>query len=218
MDDSIDFVGSRGFKRSLEVLKEVISPSTSDDTWSIWDRDLRGRTFGRDLACRPFGGCFTRSAERSASTTASRSLTDVGRSSARRKMITLGLSSTPSARISPKSRSKMRMTLESDRARDHCSVRRPLHREGSDVSFVPELSQEIDRGSGQARIGKEPHRSRAKRVELVLCQCGGVRESLPNVLLVDVWEIGNDLGRCHAVGDQVGNGTWSFTVLIAGRG
>ena len=84
--------------------------------------------------------------------------------------------------------------------------------------FVPELSQEIDRGSGQARIGQEPHRSRAKRVELVLCQCGGVRESLPNVLLVDVWEIGNDLGRCHAVGDQVGNGTWSFTVLIAGRG
>ena len=40
MNDHINFVGSRGCKRSLEVLREVISPSTSDDMWSVWDRDL----------------------------------------------------------------------------------------------------------------------------------------------------------------------------------
>ena len=69
--------------------------------------------------------------------------------------------------------------------------------------FVPELTQEIDGERGQARIGQEPHRSRAKRVKLIPRQRRGVRESLPNVFLVEVWEIGDDLRRCHAVGDEV---------------
>jgi hypothetical protein len=88
--------------------------------------------------------------------------------------------------------------------RDHFSVRRPLHRERSDVGcFVPELTQEIDGERGQACIGQEPHRSRAKRVKLILRQRRGVHESLPNVFLVEVWEIGDDLRRRHAVGDEV---------------
>lgn len=48
-------------------------------------------------------------------------------------------------------------------------------------------------------------RSRAKCVKFVVRQGGGVGECLPNVVLVQVRQFGNDLRRRHAVCDEVDN-------------
>jgi hypothetical protein len=58
-------------------------------------------------------------------------------------------------------------------------------------------------GGGQACIRQKPHRSRPKRVKLVPRQrrCAGT--SLPDIFVFEVSEIGDDLGRCHAIGDKV---------------
>jgi hypothetical protein len=40
-------------------------------------------------------------------------------------------------------------------------------------------------------------------VELVLGESSGVSEGLADILLFEVGQVGDDLRRCHAVGDEV---------------
>jgi hypothetical protein len=70
----------------------------------------------------------------------SRWFTEAGRSSASLKMMTLGLSSTPRARMSPKSRSNVSRMLASARARATISMSGALQAQRADVHrFMAEL-------------------------------------------------------------------------------
>jgi hypothetical protein len=52
-------------------------------------------------------------------------------------------------------------------------------------------------------IGQEAHRSRAKRVQLVVSKGGGVSECLSNVGFFEIRQFSDDLRRRHAIRDQV---------------
>jgi len=92
---------------------------------------------------------------------AKRGFTELARSSASRKVIALGLSQTPRARISPKSKSKVTMTLPSARARSTSSrsgVR--FEPETADVNrLVAKLRQGIDRLRRDSSVGQKPRAS-----------------------------------------------------------
>jgi len=119
-------------------------------------------------------------------------------------MIALGLSRTPSARMSPKSRSNVTTTLSSARPVNKRRVRSALKSQSSDVNrFVTKLVQELDRFRRDSSICQKPHASGAERVHLVLSEGSGVGERLADIFLFEVGQFLHNLGWRHAVGDEV---------------
>ena len=79
-----------------------------------------------------------------------------------------------------------------------------MHAKRSDVhGFMTEVYTKLDGEGRDPRIGQEAHRLRAKRVELVVGQGGGVGECLSDVFFLEVRQVGDDLRRRHAVRDEI---------------
>jgi hypothetical protein len=87
---------------------------------------------------------------------------------------------------------------------DDVRVWRALYAERANVnSFVTGLDKKIDSTRRQPRVCEEAHRLRAKRVELVLGESCGVGEGLADIVFFEVRQVGDDLRRCHAIGNEV---------------
>lgn len=93
---------------------------------------------------------------------------------------------------------------------DDLDVRCAFQTERSNVhSLMAKCDQEINGDRREPRVGEEPHRLCTKVVQFVLSESRRVDKRLPDVLLVEVLQVGDDLGWRHAVGyevDDVGHG------------
>jgi hypothetical protein len=87
---------------------------------------------------------------------------------------------------------------------DNLQVEAALESDISNVSdFFAKVSQERDGLRRDSRVCQKPHASRAEWVQFVLGECGCIGKCLADVLLVQVWQLLDDLRRRHPISHEI---------------